>query len=373
MMAWCWEPLLLLWLTAIAAQTPETENNDVALVNLTNKSLQVVPNSQNANITKLLLGGNLITLNETDQLALASYPKLVELHLDANRIFAIPASYFSVVPKLRVLSLTRNNISSLDPEAFVGLAVLTELDLSHNLLSSLPAHTLRGLNKLQILKLQENPWNCSCPLLTIIGEINAANITIGGPRVICASPAEQAGRDLLNATCSTSSPTVTVDPQKSPTRVSYQHSQDPFTVMMSTLTTSHNHSLSKDQTPVLGNTWKFTACVAVLALTTSALILCAIKGPSWYKLFHNYRHRRLRQEVNEEDEDAMATDFSETGKHLDHQTFTFERQNGQEEEEEEEYYEDPYIRREEANSYQQQETTPNHVQMHLVDNLSVIS
>lgn len=58
-----------------------------------------------------MIEGNLITLNDTDQQALASYPSLVELHLDANWITAIPAKYFSVVPNLRVLSLARNNIS----------------------------------------------------------------------------------------------------------------------------------------------------------------------------------------------------------------------------------------------------------------------
>lgn len=106
-----------------------------------------------------------------------------------------------------------------------------------------------------------------------------------------------------------------------------------------------------DQTPVLGNTWKFTACVAVLALFTSMLILCGIKGPSWYRLFHNYRHKRLRQEEEEEEEDVVSTVFSETERYQNHLTFTFEQENEQieseEEEEEDEYFEDPYIKREE--------------------------
>lgn len=45
----------------------------------------------------------------------------------------------------------------------------------------------------------------------------------------------------------------------------------------------------------------------------------------------------------------MSTVFSETGRYLNHQTFTFEQDNGQIEVEEEEdgYFEDPYIKREE--------------------------
>lgn len=78
------------------------------------------------------------------------------------------------------------------------------------------------------------------------------------------------------------------------------------------------------------------------------LMVLAIKGPSWYKLYHNYRHRRLHQD--ELEEDPVSTVFTETMRH--HQTFTFEPENGQieedvEEEEEDEYFEDPYIKREE--------------------------
>nr|XP_004568977.2 leucine-rich repeat-containing protein 19 isoform X1 [Maylandia zebra] len=350
----CWQPLLLLWLTVGLVKNNETVNCSCSThqltANFTNKHLQVIPeNSENVNVTKLMIEGNLITLNDTDKQALASYPSLVELHLDANWITAIPAKYFSVVPNLRVLSLARNNISSLHPQAFSDLEVLTELDLTHNLLTSLPAQLISGLNKLQVLNLQGNPWNCSCPLLTIIGQIDAANVTMGrGPQVICASPAEQAGRDLLNAAAlySTLLPSVTPDPQKPKTPVHPQQTSGPSVIMTTTQSTGQNNSTSKDPTPALGNTWKFTASVAILAVAISMLIVCAVKGPSWYKLFHNYRHRQLQQEVEEGDEDFVSTEFSATGRHPTHQTFSFEPMNRQIDEEQE-YFEDPYIRREE--------------------------
>lgn len=115
-----------------------------------------------------------------------------------------------------------------------------------------------------------------------------------------------------------------------------------------------NSTMTNKTTPVLGNTWKFTACVAALALCTCTLIICAIKGPSWYKLFHNYRHQRLHQEEDEE-ETVVSTVFANTGRYLDHQTFTFEQENGrielaEEEEQEDGYFEDPYIRREEQHT-----------------------
>lgn len=80
--------------------------------NLTNKHLQVIPHGgNNSSVTKLLIEGNQITLNELNRLALASYPRLEELHLDGNLVISIPAKYFSDVPYLKVLSLSRNQIN----------------------------------------------------------------------------------------------------------------------------------------------------------------------------------------------------------------------------------------------------------------------
>lgn len=52
----------------------------------------------------------MITLNDGDRLSLASYPRLVALHLDGNLVTQIPPRYFSVVPNLKVLTLSRNQI-----------------------------------------------------------------------------------------------------------------------------------------------------------------------------------------------------------------------------------------------------------------------
>ncbi|KAM9337099.1 uncharacterized protein ABDE67_018395 [Symphorus nematophorus] len=319
-------------------------------MNLTNKSLQVIPHGGNSSsVTKLVIEDSLITLNGTDRLALACYPKLLELHLDGNLVTSIPAKYFSVVPNLTLLSLSRNKVSSLDPEAFSGLDVLTELDLSHNLLTSLHTQLFRGLKDLKVLNLQENPWNCSCPLLSIIGEVKAAGVYIGGPQVTCASPENQTGRDLLQATaeCYPSTPPyITTEPQKSLTPVNVQQSSS---TTGKTTQTSQKH-IKKDQTPLLGNSWKFTAWVVAFAICILMVIVCAIKAPSWYKLFHDYRHQRLDQE---EDEANFARVFCGTGRHMNHQTFTFEQDSGrigEEEEEEDEYFEDPYIKREESHA-----------------------
>ncbi|KAK5877234.1 hypothetical protein CesoFtcFv8_024760 [Champsocephalus esox] len=348
----CWKPLLLLFFTAVVTvnilgcDAEVVEENTQQVKNLTNQLLKVIPRSNNtSSVTTLLLEGNLLSLNEADRGALVGYPKLKELRLDGNLVGSIPAKYFSVVPLLRVLSLSRNNISSLDPEALYGLDVLTELDLSHNLLTSLPTQQIQ-LENIQVMNLQGNPWNCSCPLLSGFEKFKAAGAKTGGQQVTCASPEEQARRDLWEAAnmCLPSRPTIFTTTLSKPV-----NSQQPSGSSTMLKTTQSQKPIDKDQKPVLGHTWKFTACVAALAMCTSMLIVCGVKGPSWYKLFHNYRHRRLHQE---EDEDVVSTVFSGTGRYMNHQTFTFKQENGQleeeevEEEEEDEYFEDPYIRRE---------------------------
>ncbi|TKS88061.1 Leucine-rich repeat-containing protein 19 [Collichthys lucidus] len=344
-------PLLLLWITAVVVLDIMGSNaaeNGTLVKNLTNESLQVIPRNDNSSIvTKLVIEGSLITLNETDRLALASYPKLVELHLNGNQVTGVPARYFSVVPLLKVLSLSGNKISSLDPQSFSGLKLLTKLDLSNNLLTSVHTQLFTQLSKLQALKLQANPWNCSCPLLSS-GEVRGST---GGPQVTCASLEDETGRDFLKAigVCYPPSPppAFTTVPKEAPTSVSVGQSSS-STTLLTTLTNQSRNN--RAQTPVLGNTWKFTACVAALALCSLMLITLAIKGPSWYKLYHNYRHRRLHQD--ELEENSVSTIFTETMRH--HQTFIFEEENrqieedGEEEEEEEDvYFEDPYIKREE--------------------------
>lgn len=104
-------------------------------------------------------------------------------------------------------------------------------------------------------------------------------------------------------------------------------------------------------------------CVIALTAGTFTLILCATKGPSWYKLYHNYRHRRLREREEdgegwEETEVGQGGVSTDTRRSADNQLFTFDFHNGQTEgwqgggEEEEEdvgegYFEDPYFKREE--------------------------
>uniref|UniRef100_UPI003AAD3D63 leucine-rich repeat-containing protein 19-like n=1 Tax=Centroberyx gerrardi TaxID=166262 RepID=UPI003AAD3D63 len=323
---------------------------DESVVNLTNRALQVIPHGGNRPCVKLVFKGNQIILNETDRLALATYSGLAELHLDSNLVTVIPAKYFSVVPDLRVLHLSRNNISRLDPEAFSGLDDLVELDLSHNLLEVLDSNTTDNLGHLRSLDLQENPWNCSCLLLHSIGELNASGVAIdimGKAQLVCWSQ----GRPYVSSQMQVVGASGARGPVCLSREASWWRSSGGYSYMLpitATLlyckTTTTNITSTENQTPVLGNTWKFTLCVAAIALSTSMVIVCAIKWPTWHKLLSSYRHQRLREEDNEEEEVVP-------GHRLDAQQpemFTYGQENGRAEKEEEEedgYIEDLYIER----------------------------
>ncbi len=51
------------------------------------------------------------------------------------------------------------------------------------------------------------------------------------------------------------------------------------------------------ETQTGSHSWNFLLGVVALTLSTSTLIVCAVKSPSWYKLLFNYRHQRLREDV----------------------------------------------------------------------------
>lgn len=306
--------------------------------NLSNKGLQTIPTCEiNSTVTTLVLSGNQIRLNESDRLALASYSTLTQLCLDKNNVRSIKSKYFSGVPGLKVLSLSGNKISRLDAEAFSGLDGLTQLDLSNNSLTVFPLQLLKSLKNLQLLKVKGNPWNCSCEALQSLAQTQQNETLDLAANITCASPQSKLGMALTKATAKCfSNPTSTTT--KSP-------KAETSTVLKLTTTGQFNDSRSKDQPVAQSNSWKFTISVAALGLTTAVLIVCAIKGPSWYRLFHNYRHRRLHNEP------VGTTVFHQTPRHQ--QTFTFEEEGGrqrrtqEEEEDEDGYFEDPYIRREE--------------------------
>ncbi|XP_036382767.1 leucine-rich repeat-containing protein 19-like [Megalops cyprinoides] len=294
------------------------------------KSLHQIPSDLLSNITKLNLSHNAIALSEVDIETLKNYSKLTELYLDNNMLTVLPGHMFASLPELRILNVSSNNISRVEPKSFAGLADLSVLDLSRNSIPSLPPgvfsnlssleglylqgnnlHSLENgtfvdLKRLSRLDLDGNPWNCSCVFLWVLNCLNGSRVQID-QGAVCAYPEDKAGKNILNsiATCfmepkTTGAPSVTAA-----TSVLTMHTHPTGHNNSGNLTSSNKEA--SEGIPATGSSWKFLAAVVVIALGTSLLIVCAVKSPSCYKLMFDYRHRRLREEDEEEEPDLFTT------------------------------------------------------------------
>ncbi|XP_078402407.1 SLIT and NTRK-like protein 4 [Cetorhinus maximus] len=89
------------------------------------------------------------------------------LQTDYNLIKFIERGTFNKMHRLKVLILNDNLISSL-PENIFRFASLTHLDLRGNRLQNIPyIGVLEHIGRIVQFQLEDNPWNCSCDLLSL--------------------------------------------------------------------------------------------------------------------------------------------------------------------------------------------------------------
>lgn len=82
--------------------------------------------------------------------------KLVEFHLDHNRMSQITKKTFDGLRQLKVLSLRGNFLEDLPDRLFVVLNILEELDLGQNRISRIDSAAFEGLPSLRVLSLDDN-------------------------------------------------------------------------------------------------------------------------------------------------------------------------------------------------------------------------
>ncbi|XP_015217983.1 leucine-rich repeat-containing protein 19-like isoform X2 [Lepisosteus oculatus] len=288
-----------------------------------NGTLTSIPDKDFWNITKLNVSYNNIVIKIQDIETLKKYSKLTELYLNNNNISALPGHVFDSLSELKILNIAYNSISRIEPKAFTGLDKLQELYLCHNQLRSLKAEVFANLTSLKILSLQgnrlesleegtfttlqqatvnleDNPWNCTCKLIGQLRQLKKHTVKIENQNsTTCVNPKELAGMRIgilleNNTLCSVNKSTEikTTPFPNTPLRSGTSVHPSPFSSLYAT--TGSNKKPS-DHPPV-GNSWHFLLGVVLIALSTSVVIACAVKSPSWYKLFFNYRHQRLREE-----------------------------------------------------------------------------
>ncbi|XP_035787209.1 insulin-like growth factor-binding protein complex acid labile subunit [Anopheles albimanus] len=85
--------------------------------------------------------------------------RLLQLHLNNNKISAIGNKTFAGMDELRVLNLRGNFIESVTKRLFASLSKLEELNLGENQISTLHPDAFEGLTSLRILHLDDNAIN----------------------------------------------------------------------------------------------------------------------------------------------------------------------------------------------------------------------
>ncbi|XP_067090545.1 leucine-rich repeat-containing protein 17-like [Osmerus mordax] len=118
------------------------------------------------------------------------------LLLARNRIKVLRDGAFSEFSGLKSLDLQQNQLVLVEEGAFTGLTHLTTLLLQHNRLSTLGEEALIPLPALRHLRLHDNPWNCRCPLESLVRTLQVPSNRYLGNHARCEEPAWLKGRKL---------------------------------------------------------------------------------------------------------------------------------------------------------------------------------
>ncbi|CAH1247451.1 LRRC24 [Branchiostoma lanceolatum] len=147
-------------------------------------------------LTKLELSWN--EIREIKKNALQPLVKLELLSLRYNRLRAVEEWYFVGLTKLKVLHLSYNNISHIAGKSFDQLPGLLTLFLDHNRLSTIPAESLTAMRGIQSVKVEENPFRCTCAMESLKSLWSRAVGHSDYNRLQCSYPPGLSGRKIAD-------------------------------------------------------------------------------------------------------------------------------------------------------------------------------
>ncbi|XP_062409673.1 toll-like receptor 8b [Sardina pilchardus] len=165
--------------------------------------LKRIPNSVYENLPDTLkyLYLNQNRLASFNWTVLSCLPWLEELHLSKNELVHVATSLSSLTHQLKVLDLSHNRIAQLSGLLLSETQSLKILDLSHNYLTTLNETTFQTgePDSLQTLRLDNNPFHCTCDLLDFILWIRISPVFLPNlvTKVQCYLPESKRGRSIM--------------------------------------------------------------------------------------------------------------------------------------------------------------------------------
>lgn len=176
-----------------------TCDDDTLVVSCVDANLDIIPITLNPAIQRLVLKCNRVKsvdaafqfygelqyvdlsnnhLVSIQNKSFAAQKKLVEFHLDENKISQITKKTFDGLKQLKVLSLRGNFLADLPDRLFAELNVLEELDLGKNSISRIDSGAFEGLPSLRVLSLDDNLLKV-VPTPTFLHLTNLAELHVG--------------------------------------------------------------------------------------------------------------------------------------------------------------------------------------------------
>ncbi|KAL1021904.1 hypothetical protein UPYG_G00019590 [Umbra pygmaea] len=171
--------------------------DSLELLNLANNRIDYIESEtffSLSNLKKLYLNGNRIEkLSATMFIGLHS---LEYLYLEYNVIKEIVPGSFNPLPHLKLLSLNNNLLTSLPLQIFRNVP-LTKLNLRRNLIMHLPvSNVLDQLDSLEQIYLEDNPWDCSCDLVSLKQWVEKLRTDTVVGSILCHTPGKLGKSEL---------------------------------------------------------------------------------------------------------------------------------------------------------------------------------
>ncbi|XP_060092378.1 leucine-rich repeat-containing protein 19 [Heteronotia binoei] len=273
-----------------------------------------------------MLSNNNFSLSDNLTIILHKNPNITELYLNNNTIPILHSYTFCNLSKLTILDVSNNSIQTVEQAAFAGLNQLTALHLQNNEIAHLDSSVFVFLKSLKILNLQNNnlghfeievslnlttvtlfgnPWNCSCGLLSLQSWLNNSQLIIENEKnTTCTSPDSLKTQPIKTALLS---------------NCNRKEETEAITKLYSSINSSNDtgasgyndtdRKLSYSDFPPIGKSWKFLIGVFIVIVTTTMLIITAIKVPVWYRHMISYNHSRLDEDESGMFEENFSTDM----------------------------------------------------------------